>query len=170
MQLIGTELTPDYAVWDGEYVYGEFPLKPADMVAPDEHVRVSSSAVAPDQRYHYRYVAAQLAERAADLVPARSQAYAAMMCHATGWMLDTDPKRAAALYHRYARNGAWVRWGKSFGHNCPQPNFESAGSLPWRQRYWAARHFAGRAWPYGLILLIAGIVLLLVRRRNRSAG
>ena len=103
-------------------------------------------------------------------MPARSQAYAALMCDATGWMLDTDPKIAAALYHRYQREGAWVRWGKNFGHNCPQPDFRSAASLPWRQRYWYARHFAGRAWPYGLFLLVVGIVLLVVRQRRRAAA
>ncbi|HTD27928.1 MAG TPA: hypothetical protein VK660_00910, partial [Xanthomonadaceae bacterium] len=170
MQLIGTELAPDYAVWDGDYALEPFPLKPVDMVAHDEHVRLGSSAVVPDLRYHYRYVAANLAEQAAGLVPERSQAYAAMMCDATGWMLDTDPKRAAAVYHRYLHNGAWVRWGKSFGHDCPKPDFRSAASLPWRQRYWFARHFAKRAWPYALFVFIAGVVVLVMRRRRRAAA
>ena len=170
MDLIGTELAPDYAIWDGEYLMDGFELQPPDLVAHDEHVRLAASAVAPDQRYHYRYVAADLAEQAARLVPARSQAYAAMMCQATGWMLGVNSRRAEALYHRYLREGAWVRWGKNFGHSCPQPDFRSASSLPWKQRYWAVRHFAKRAWPYGLGLFVVGTVVLVVRRRRRSVG
>ena len=170
MQLLGTELGPDYAVWDGEYAYGEFPLRPSVYVGFAEPGRVKASAPVPSQRFHYRYVAADLDEQAARLLPERSQAYAALMCQATGWMLDTDPRRAAALYHRYLHQGAWVRWGKHFGHDCPPPDFHSASSLPWKQHYWAARHFARRAWPYALAGLAALIVLVVLRRRRRAVA
>ncbi len=170
MELIGTELAPDYAEWDGSYALDPFPLKPADLVAHDEHVRLAASAVAPDQRFHYRYVAATLAEQAAQQVHPRSQAYAAMMCNATHWMLDTDATRAAALYHRYLREGAWVPWGKNFGRNCPQPDFAEAGSLPWRLDYRAARHFFRVVLPYAFGLLVIGGIVFFVRRRRSKVA
>ncbi len=170
MHLLGTELGPDYAVWDGEYAYGEFPLQPSVYVGFAEPGRVKSSAPVPSQRFHYRYVAANLDEQAARLLPERSQAYAALMCQATGWMLDTDPRRAAALYHRYLRQGASVRWAKHFGHNCPTPDFHGASSLPWKQRYWAVRHFTRRAWPFALAGLVALIALVILRRRRRAVA
>lgn len=170
MQLLGTELGPDYAVWDGEYAYGEFPLQPSVYVGFAEPGRVKASAPVPSQRFHYRYVAADLDEQAARLLPERSQAYAALMCQATGWMLDTDPRRAAALYHRYLHQGAWVNWGKHFGHDCPAPDFRSASSVPWKQRYWAVRDFSRRVWPYALAALAMMIVLVVLRRRRRAVA
>ncbi len=168
MDLLGTELGPDFAVWGGAYGYDDFPLQPATYVGFAEPGRTKASAPIPNQRYHYRYAAANLAEQAAGLVPERSQAYAAMMCQATAWVIDTDPKRAAALYGKYVRVGAHVGWAAHFGRACPQPDFSSAAKLPWRQFYWNARHMAKRAWPFGLIALVVGIALVVVRRRRRA--
>jgi hypothetical protein len=170
MELLGTELAPDYAIWDGDYTYDEFKLLPADFVSKDEPKRVQASVAMPNERYHYRYVAAGLAEQAAGLVPPRSQAYAALMCEATAWMIDTDPKRAAALYRQYLHVGAHVAWGQDFGRVCPQPNFHSAQWLPWKQRYWQARHWAKHAWPLGLVALGALIVLVALRKRRRAVA
>jgi hypothetical protein len=170
MELLGTELAPDYAMWDGAYAYDAFKLQPADFVGKDEPVRVQTSAAMPDMRYHYRYVAAGLAEQAAGLVPPRSQAYAALMCEATAWVIDTDPKRAAALYRQYLREGAHVPWGRNFGRVCPQADFRSARWLPWKQHYRQARHWAKRAWPLGLVALGVLIILLALRKRRRAAA
>ena len=170
MELLGTELEPDYASEAGAYELGGVPLVPKDFVGSGEPERVSASAVVPNERYHYRRVASGLAEEAAGLVPARSQAYAALMCQATSWVIDADSKRATALYRRYLQQGAWVSWGKDFGRSCPSPDFIGARWVPWKQRYRAAWHWTKRAWPYALGGLGLAIVLLATRRRLRVAA
>lgn len=162
MELMGAELEPDNAQWGGSFEADALPsLKDKELVGSDEGARVAASAIVPDARYHYRYLAANLAEQAASLVPARSQAYAAMMCSATGWMLDTDAASAQRIYHRYLRNGAYVAWGTNFGQSCPVPDFDTARWLPWKMRYRQARHWAHQQWPWllgGLLLVgVAGV-------------
>jgi hypothetical protein len=171
MELFGTELAPDNAEWSGSYPRQDLPsTKGKDFVGNGETARVAASAAQPDARFHYRYVAADLAQQAAALLPPRSQAYAAVMCEATGWMLDTDLKRASALYREYAQQGAHVAWGHDFGRTCPQPDFRSAKWLPWKQHYWQARHWLKHGWPFVLAAFGALLVLVAVRRRRREVG
>lgn len=169
MELLGTELEPDgYASGGGAYEFGAVALATKGFVGADEPARVYASAVVPDERYHYRYVAAGLAEKASALVPARSQAYAALTCQATSWVIDTDTKRATDLYRRYLHEGAWVKWGRDFGRACPAPDFAAARWLPWKQRYQQARHWAKHGWPFALIVfgIVIGLFAYLRRRRN----
>jgi tetratricopeptide (TPR) repeat protein len=171
MELFGTELAPDNAEWDGSFPPRDLPsTKGKDFVGSGEAARVAASAAKPDERFHYRYVAADLAHQAAALLPPRSQAYAAVMCEATGWMLDTDLKHASALYREYLRNGPHVAWAADFGRTCPQPDFRSAKWLPWKQRYWQARHWLKHGWPFVLAAFGALLVLVAVRRRRRESA
>jgi len=171
MELLGTELAPDNAEWDGSFPPQDLPAssKASVFVGNGEAARVAASAAQPDERFHYRYVAADLAQQAATLLPPRSQAYAAVMCEATGWMLDTDAKRASALYRDYVRNGAHVAWAADFGSQCQQPDFKSAKWLPWKQRYWQTRHWLKHGWPFVLVGFGALFVLVAWRRRRREA-
>lgn len=167
MELLGTELEPDNAQYGGSYGADDLPpTADRHWSGGGEAARVAASAVKPDARYHYRYLAANLAEQAASLVPARSQAYAAMMCSATGWMLDTDAASAQRIYHRYLRNGAYVPWGANFGQSCPVPDFHAARWLPLRQAWWTTRHWTKRFWPVPLggVLLVVGLVFWRRRR------
>ena len=171
MQLFGTELAPDNTEWAGDFPAQDLPLgKDKTFVGKDEPARVAASAVQPDARYHYRSVASGLAERAAALVPARSQAYAAMMCQAARWLIDDDPKRAAGLYREYQQHGAYVKWGSDFGRSCPQPDFAAARWVPWKQRYWQARHWTKHEWPFALCGLGLVVIALAMLRRRRNAG
>jgi hypothetical protein len=47
-----------------------------------------------------------LAEKAADLLPYKSQAYAAVLCNATGWVWGRDAQLTKRLYQRYVKYGA----------------------------------------------------------------
>jgi len=169
MELLGTELAPDNAGWGGDFPASDTTPK-GEYVGKGEPARFAASAAHPDTRYHYRYVAANLAERAATLVPARSQAYAAMMCHSARWMIDTDTASANRIYRRYLRNGARVSWGRDFGRKCPEPDFAAARWLPWKQAWWNTRHWTKREWPFLLVGLgvLAGLFAWRMRRRKAA--
>jgi hypothetical protein len=95
----------------------------ASFTSPDEATRLTASVSQPLHRYHYRDTAADLAARAADQLPARSQAFAAVLCEGTRYVLNSAPEHAQQLYRRYLNEGAYVPWGASFGQSCPAPDF-----------------------------------------------
>lgn len=182
MELLAYQLDPDYA----EYA-GMFDLKPAwrwdderrklvaiertDIAVPSEHsmpeeaTRVRASAATPLHRYHYRGTAANLAESAAALLPPRSQAYAAVMCEATRYVLDADPPRAQQLYLRYLREGPYVPWGARFGQECPAPDFDKVERERRAARIAEVKRLA--KWSLPPALLLAALAGLLWRRRRR---
>ncbi|MBB2174005.1 hypothetical protein [Gluconacetobacter asukensis] len=151
MEIMGTEQDPDYAVFNGGFTTGAgrtvAVLSPTDsqptipltrkartaaalsgpLVTEGERTRFAASEAAPYRRFHYRAIAVDQAENAADLLPARSQAFAAVLCHAAGWGMGAD----AELYHRYVRQGASVPFAKNFGQHCPAPDFQSAATDPY---------------------------------------
>ncbi len=160
-KIMGTEGPPDFV---NRAVRG----LPSDdqFVTKGELQRYNDSAPQPDLRYHYIFVGADEAIRAADLLPPRSQAFAAVLCNATSWMTHTKSCPASAadlraspvaygsttpnianpltldalrldesnvrinlscqLYQRYLKEGAVLPWATDFGHDCPDPDFDSA--------------------------------------------
>jgi hypothetical protein len=102
----------------------QLPAQPDPLALADERARVEASSPVPAHRFHYRGLAANLAEAAADQLPPRSQAYAAVMCQATRYVLNTEYARGQQLYRRYLREGPYVPWGERFGQACPAPDFD----------------------------------------------
>jgi hypothetical protein len=101
-KIMGTEGPPD------NYAEPALPIGeggPTELHADDpfvtegERQRFKASAPKPNFRYHYKFVGVDEALHAADLLPPRSQAFAAVLCHATSWMIDFDncPASAADL-------------------------------------------------------------------------
>lgn len=199
MELMGTEGPPDYAALDGQFAWGvgqSSPVPPpserqgaegvakADknraLLGPDEEKRFAASAPKPDIRFHYRMIASDQALAAADLLPERSQAYAATLCWAARFALDaSDQDKAEAIYRRYIATGAYQPWAKTFGRTCPQPDFEAARSF-WQRRIgdWLAQR-AGSAQRHAVLLiaavlaaalLVAGAVWLVRRHRGKASG
>lgn len=171
MDLIGYELGPDSTAVNGWTEVGTPEPAPDRYATLAERERFKASAAKPDLRYHYRVRAAELAAQAAQALPPRSQAYAASLCHATGWLLSVhDVDGARALYQQYVKNGPAVEWATHFGHDCPEPDFEAARQLQWRQqarelRLWARHH---KPLVYGgLVLAVAGAVALALKVRRR---
>ncbi|SEP15069.1 hypothetical protein SAMN02990966_04127 [Rhodospirillales bacterium URHD0017] len=176
MGLTGTSGPPD--MWE---VYGSFPdgygqaspnglaRSPSPLLGPDEANRFAASAPKPDARFHYRPIAADKAVAAADLLPQRSQAYAATLCWAARYAIDSgDEARATAIYKRYVATGAYQAWAKDFGRACVEPDFEAAKTF-WQRRVttWL-KQMAGSAWRHsGLLaaLAIAFVVVVLLARR-----
>jgi hypothetical protein len=196
LELLGYELDPDYAMYDGQYDLGErsveddaakvdvatmdkaaatFLAKRTDLVVPktfagpDEAKRVAAARAEPLKRFHYRYTAVDFAQKSADLLPPRTQAFAAVLCHATGWLIDRDPAVADKLYARYIKQGPYLSWAASFGRTCPEPNFAGAALRLRAERITWWKHTIRHNSPYaaiGLGVLLLGFVWW--RRRRRA--
>lgn len=197
MEILGYEQGPDYNDNGGSYQggSGQEPdsLKQA-FVTDGERQRYAASVAKPALRFHYRYVAADEASAAADLLPPRSQAFAAVLCQATGWMLEGPPdyhdhyqgygepvptepsermRRATALYQRYVKQGPYVEWADDFGRNCEEPDFDRARALKRSQQVAAVRHAVRRHMPYELgafIVLLGALAGWLVLRKRRKTA
>lgn len=148
MEMIGYESAPDYFSTDGNFEAGYGQSKTgSDFVSKDEQRRFDSTEAKPLLRFHYRYMAVDDIQQAAALVPKHSQAYAALLCTASDWMIHThdEEKRVKDLYTQYVRNGALVPWAKSFGSDCQAPDFsESAADVAGKEQAITSQHAAER--------------------------
>jgi hypothetical protein len=117
MELFGSEAAPDWSFYDGQYelsdvgglrngtaaplywVIGEKFSKTPWLPHPSaaEIARYARQRPTPNARFHYRYVAADLAWQAAKLRPPNEET-AEMLCTAGGWLKDRDPKAADRFY------------------------------------------------------------------------
>src|SRR5262249_30318658 len=143
-----------------DFGFGQQKLEGA-FITDGERKRFEASAAIPDRRFHYRYVAVDEVSRAADLLPPRSQAFAAVLCAATRWMLGTPgaEEQVHNLYARYVQEGPYVPWAANFGRGCPSPNFDDAAlSHYWRDTRNFLSHYRWLVGISGLILiaLVAG--------------
>lgn len=193
MELLGYEQGPDYGDNGGVYQGGSGQstetLK-GDLVTAGERQRFNDSAAQPDRRYHYRYLAADRAVSAADLLPPRSQAFAATLCEATNWMLEGPPdyneasdgdttkplnerqRRVQAYYARYVKKGPYVDWAADFGRNCEEPDFAGARKLKRAEQVRAVKHVIRKYLAVEIaafVLVVTGLAFLVIRRRRRAA-
>lgn len=195
MEIMGYQQGPDFAEFGGAYTYGtgrqswqgtrddstpvprDTPQQraaadlPGPLVTADERDRYAASEAKPAQTFHYRYVAVALAEKAADNLPARSQAFAAVLCRAASFVQNDQP-RANAVYQRYVREGAAVAFAEDFGRRCVEPDFVAAGHFPYVQAWRATRHWVHQHLyvPVGVLLVLgAGIVAWRVRRARAAS-
>lgn len=191
MEILGYEQSPDYFDNGGSYQGGSGQsaesLKGPE-VTDGERQRFKDSVAQPDYRLHYRYLAADRAAAAADLLPPRSQAFAATLCQATHWMLEGPPdynqaadgeegkapnerqRRARLYYDRYVKQGPYVEWADDFGWSCEEPDFDRARTLKRAQQVAAVKHVIRRWLPLEIgvaLVALGGLAWLLVRRRRR---
>jgi len=127
LDLLGTELEPDWAIWNGDFEgksAGEARSQEVRLSAgifatgPDEVDRVTEHRV-PERRYHYRYRAAELAWWAASLLPNDSDETARILDTAGRWLKGRDPNEARRFYQalvircgntKLGRAAAQQRW------------------------------------------------------------
>jgi tetratricopeptide (TPR) repeat protein len=174
MEMMGYEAAPDFFAIGGSFDFGLGQTTiGGPFVTDGERQRFLASAAHPEARYHYRYRAVEHINRAADLLPPRSQAFAAVLCRATGWMLGTPgaEKLAQDLYHRYVQQGPYVAWATHFGRRCPEPDFTAAARFARTQPFRDASHFARQhRWSLGLgFLALIGLILTGLIRRQRTS-
>ena len=140
MEIMGYELEPDCSVWGGSFPdcmvdeVNESENIASGLISKEEQQRVAKSNSKDHVRFHYRLLAAEQANNAADLLPHSSQAFAAVLCHASQWLLAREPALAAPYYQRYLKQGSYVSWGQSFGVDCPEPDFNRAKDTLWHER------------------------------------
>ncbi|MHC8398179.1 hypothetical protein ACYZTX_01440 [Pseudomonas sp. MDT1-17] len=169
MELLGYEMSPDYATFGGNYSLEAPELKVGLLMAEGEVQRQQATVAQPDARFHYRFVATALASKAADHLPHSSQAFASVLCKASSW--GTSLQEQSALYRRYVEEGPYVVWAGDFGHQCQDPDFQSADKRYVTQVTDAAR---SQLRPYKKPLQIGGVIavsaaaLLLINRRRRK--
>jgi len=160
LELLGFEREPDFKMWDGEYDYDQTAGKPdTSYQTEDERKRAAASRAVHDVRFQYRLTAVDHASASADLLPHSSQAFAAVLCEASTWVIDRQPKQAAQLYKRYIHQGAHMSWATSFGRACPVPDFDAASAWRLNRRAIRIRKHA-KAHPLLAGLLVAGVALL----------
>ncbi len=177
MDIMGFELDPDFSVYYGAYSMherdGEDRKLPSELIVPNERERFTSSTAKPNKRFHYRYIATQLAEQAADALPARSQAFAAVLCRATHWTINREPEMGIKIYKRYLNQGAYVPWGGIFGTGqaCPTPDFAKAQAMLDSAKRAERKRMVKRYAPWlgGISVLLVGLALVLRRRGKQSA-
>jgi tetratricopeptide (TPR) repeat protein len=119
MSLLGTELAPDAFIHDGSYECVEQRNPQGDPArsrlvpaSADEIERARRHRVEPFVRFHYRYVAADLAWRAAALMPAESDETARVLCEAGSWLKKRDPKAADRFYKALVRRCGTTSLGR----------------------------------------------------------
>ncbi|MCX6898599.1 MAG: hypothetical protein NT105_07855 [Verrucomicrobia bacterium] len=136
MELIGTEAQPDWAMHEGNFedgptVAGRASLRGGLAPSADEIRRSQRKEASPETRFHYRYVAASLAMKAAALMPDNSDETANVLCTAGDWLKNRDPKAATVFYRALVRR-------------CPKT---ALGAEADRQRWFPLRDAAGRPLP-----------------------
>jgi hypothetical protein len=139
MELLGTEVEPDWATLDGSFemeAASELRARAgAAEVVPssaDERKRLKQY-VGPRKRFHYRYVAADLAWEAAELLPDESQETAKVLCEAGSWLKARDPKAADQFYKALVRRCGSTDLGKQAAQLKwfpPLPGNESVETQP----------------------------------------
>ncbi len=120
MELFGTEVEPDWTLFDGQYELfaissvrrGRPDQEPDEGWRPemklaagtvDEQRRAADHQAKPNVRFHYRYLAADLAWEAAELMPNDSEQTALVLWTAGTWLKIRDPQAADRFYKALVR-------------------------------------------------------------------
>ncbi|MDQ0123735.1 hypothetical protein J2W17_002682 [Pseudomonas lini] len=170
MELLGYEMSPDYATFGGNYSLEAPELKVGPLMAEGEVKRQQASVAQPDERFHYRFVATALASKAADYLPHSSQAFAAVLCLASSWGTGVQEQRA--FYRRYVEEGPYVPFAGDFGHICEYPDFQNADKRYVTQVIDAARSVLRpykNPLQFGGVIALTAAALVLINRRKRKA-
>ena len=111
MELLGTELAPDWFIHGGSYDWGltwedrstNKTEAKINIASEAELNRAAQHRADPEQRFHYRFQAAFLAWEAAKLLPDNSAETARVLCTAGSWLKNRDPETADLFYKALVR-------------------------------------------------------------------
>jgi hypothetical protein len=121
MELLGSELGPDDGKTGGAFDRGssQVTVSPSPSVAATLfsvtaglRKRLEQNVVTPDKRFHYRYIAADHAWAAAELMPDNSDEKAAVLNTAGQWLASRDPQAADRFYKALVRRCGNTQLGR----------------------------------------------------------
>lgn len=124
MELMGTQLGPDFFTHGGNYGYwpdDDKHLPPRALPDhgnsltgphPAERARILASRIAPEKRFHYRYVAADWAWQAAVMLPDESDVKAHILCEAGHWLANREPEQADKFYKALVNDCGTTKLGR----------------------------------------------------------
>ena len=108
MELMGTELAPDWGMVLGEFEITTDQEMRKDVrdslpATPDEIARRAANAAKPLKRYHYRHIAADLMWQCAQLLPDNDPLMAKALHKGGLYLENRDPKAADRFYKALVR-------------------------------------------------------------------
>lgn len=145
---------------------------PGIYVTEDERHRYAESEAQPNYRFHYRYIAVDLAVKAADLLPPKSQAFGATLCNAARFTASRDSDNVASLYNRYLQENRRSDYGDSFGYSCAVPDFKAAVLVPYQEAWknakkWTRNHEKLLAVVLTALTMVLASVMMLRKEKVR---
>jgi len=134
MELLGTELWPDWHLTAGDHVTysAELRTNASLKIVPasrDELGRAQAHRPDPDERFHYRYQAAFLGLEAARLMPNNSDATAWVLYKSGSWLKARDPQTADIFYKALVRRCRGTELGEAADRLRWFPRTDNAGNL-----------------------------------------
>jgi hypothetical protein len=135
LEIYGTEAAPDWSVDGGSYDRAGISADSRTnegfrILAPtqDEMVRARQHAPYPDLRFHYRYLAAELAWQAGELMPDNSDDTARVLCIGGSWIKYLNPAKADPIYKSLVRRCRQTAIGKQADSMRWFPVLDSSGN------------------------------------------
>jgi hypothetical protein len=140
MELLGTELEPDWAIWSGDYEGSSLAAYRTTNVlvgtlraSGDELQRAAQHGPGVNERFHYRYLAAELAWEAARLLPNNSDETARVLCLGGSWLKNRDPRGADRFYKSLVRRCGKTALGAEADRLRWFPSVDEEGNWPPRR-------------------------------------
>lgn len=139
MELIGTEVEPDWHINQGDFEDGISVASRATnapntflVASQDELQRATEHTVVPDLRFHYRYEAASLAWKAAGLMPNNTDQTARVLCIGGTWIKVRQPEMADVFYKSLVRRCRKTDIGRLADRMRWFPDLDENGNpVPW---------------------------------------
>lgn len=144
LALMATEEAPDWAEHEGRFWDGpasETRRQSAGRLLPvsgAETQRLGTTRVRPEKRWHYRYVAADLAWEAAARMPDEDPETAKVLAIAGGWIQNDDPKAADRFYKALVRRCGGTPLGREADRRRWFPELDKAGNVVVASGAWRA--------------------------------
>lgn len=109
LSLLATEVGPDWAIHDGQFEEGvalstRLDTNSVTHASADEAARANRHIPNPQERFHYRYMAAAMGWQAAQLMPNNTDQKARVLCTAGSWLKNRDPRTADIFYKALVRS------------------------------------------------------------------
>ena len=136
MELLGTELQPDWKINDGSYQSSQTWERRAtnsmeakiNIASEEELHRAAEHHASPEQRFHYRYQAASMAWEATKLMP-DSEEMAQALWTAGSWLKYRDPATANIFYKELVQRGGMTALGAEAKYQHWFPRIDDQGNI-----------------------------------------